>query len=141
MTHAIADGSYAVSPVYALAPELTNVGMISAVFKEALDQLSVQPNAEVCYWRPRTPRWLTTCCGMPASNVPRTCSSLAARYNTYRAPVQKVLSTLSLDKTSTPELLAHAIDAAALREQALFHQTIHVGSMAEWIVPRACARS
>jgi len=57
----------------------------------------------------------------------------AARYNTYRAPVQKVLSTLSLDKTSTPELLAHAIDAAALREQALFHQTIHVGSMAEWI--------
>jgi Rps23 Pro-64 3,4-dihydroxylase Tpa1-like proline 4-hydroxylase len=47
--------------------------------------------------------------------------------------VQKVLSTLSLDKTSTPELLAHAIDAAALREQALFHQTIHVGSMAEWI--------
>ena len=47
-----------------------------------------------------------------------------ARYNTYRAPVQKVLATLALDKTSTPELLAHAIDAAALRDQALFHLTI-----------------
>jgi hypothetical protein len=56
-----------------------------------------------------------------------------ARYNTYRAPVQKVLEALSLEGTATPDLLAHEIDADALREQALFHQTILVGSMAEWI--------
>jgi len=134
MTHAIADGSYAISPVYALPTELTNVGMISAVFKEALDQLSAHPQAEVCY--------LAAEDSTLADHVLRDAAfersedvfvTWQSRYNTYRAPVRKVLAALALDKTSTPELLAHAIDATALRAQALFHQTIHSGSIAEWI--------
>lgn len=134
MTHAIADGSYAVSPVYTLPQELTNIGMISAVFKEALDQLAVHPRAEVCF--------LAAEDSTLADQVLRHAGfersedvfvTWQARYNTYRGPVQKVLAELGLDKTSTPELLAHAIDPKALRDQALFHQTIYAGALAEWI--------
>jgi Rps23 Pro-64 3,4-dihydroxylase Tpa1-like proline 4-hydroxylase len=136
MTHAIDDASYAVSPVYALVPELTNVGMISAVFKEALDQLAARPYAEVCYLAAEDST-LADCvlrrAGFERSEDVFVTSQ--ARYHTYRAPVQKVLGALSLEVTSTPDLLAHAIDPKALREQALFHQTILVGSMAEWISP------
>lgn len=133
MTNAIAEGSYSVSPIYALASELTNVGMLSAVLKEALDQLSVQPHAEACYLAAED----STLADHVLRHVGFECSedvfvTSQARYNTYRAPVQKVLAALSLDKTSTPELLAHAIRTEALREQALFHQTIHAGSFAEW---------
>lgn len=133
MTHAIADGSYAVSPVYALAPELNNIGMVSAVYKEALDQLSVHPRAEVCY--------LAAEDSTLADHVLRRAGfarsedvfvTSQSRYNTYRAPVQKVLEALALEKTSTPELLAHAMEASALQAQALFHHTIHSGALAEW---------
>lgn len=48
-TQLVSDYSYAISPVYVTGEDLTNVGMISAVFKEALEQLAVNPRAEVCY--------------------------------------------------------------------------------------------
>lgn len=133
MTNAIADDSYAISPVYALAQEFTNIGMISAVFKEALDQLAVQPKAELCYLAAEDSTLADQVlrhAGFERSEDVFVTSQ--ARYNTYRAPVKKVLAALALDKTSTPELLAHSIEPAALRDQALFHQTIHAGSLAEW---------
>jgi Rps23 Pro-64 3,4-dihydroxylase Tpa1-like proline 4-hydroxylase len=134
MTHAIAEASYAISPVYTLVQELTNVGMLSAVYKEALDQLSVRPHAEVCYLAAEDSTLADHV--LQRAGFERTEDvfvTWAARYHTYRAPVQKVLSALGLGTTSTPELLAHSIEKTALREQALFHQTINAGSMAEWI--------
>src|SRR4051794_27173516 len=35
-THAVSDDSYAASPVYVTDHDLTNVGLVSAVYKEAL---------------------------------------------------------------------------------------------------------
>src|SRR3954468_19109394 len=48
-TEAVSDASYAVSPVYVTEQDLTNIGLISALFKEALEQLIVNPRAEICY--------------------------------------------------------------------------------------------
>jgi hypothetical protein len=132
-SHAIDDACYAVSPVYVIASEATNTGMVSAVYKEALDQLAARPQAEVCY--------LAADDSTLADDVLRRAGfarsedvfvTSQARYHTYRAPAEKALAGLGLHETSTPELLAHAIEPAALREQALFHQTILLGSMAEW---------
>ena len=59
-THLVSDNSYSVSPVYVTDEDATNVGMISAVYKEALEQLAVNPRAEVCYLVLKDPLWLTT---------------------------------------------------------------------------------
>ncbi|WKB55808.1 2OG-Fe(II) oxygenase [Eleftheria terrae] len=133
MTQSVADASYAVSPIYTLPQELTNVGMMSAVYKEALDQLAVRPRAELCYLAAEDSTLADdVLCHAGFERTEDVFVTWQSRYNTYRAPVQKVLAALSLEQTSSPELLAHAIEPAALREQALFHHTIHNGSLAEW---------
>lgn len=132
MTHMIADASYAVSPVYALMPELNNVGMLSAVFKEALEQLSVHPRAEVCYLAAEDSTLADHV--LKSAGFARSDDVFVTeleRYNTYRAPVQKVLSALELDRLSTPDLLAHALHGEAIGRLALFHHTIHNGAIAE----------
>lgn len=133
MTHSVAEGSFAVSPVYALSSELNNIGMLSAVYKEALDQLAVHPNAEVCYLAAEDSTLgdhVLKRAGFDRSED--VFVTWQARYNTYRAPAQKVLAALSLDRSSTPELLAHTMEPVALAEQALFHQTVYAGTVAEW---------
>ena len=135
MTHSVAEGSFAVSPVYALPAELNNIGMISAVYKEALEQLAVHPQAEICYLAAEDSTLgdhVLARAGFARSED--VFVTWQARYNTYRAPVQKVLSALRLDRSSTPELLGHTMEPSALVEQALFHQTIHAGSAAEWLL-------
>jgi len=48
-TEAVSDASYAISPVYVTEQDLTNIGLITAVFKEALELLVSNPRAEICY--------------------------------------------------------------------------------------------
>jgi 2OG-Fe(II) oxygenase superfamily len=134
VAHAIADGSYAISPVFALPQELTNIGLLSAVFKEAVDQVAVHHQAEICYLAAEhstlADHVLTSNAFARTEDVFVTAQS---RYCTYRAPASKVLSALGLDGASTADLLAHAVDQRALGAQALFHHTIYNGSLAEWM--------
>lgn len=132
-THAIADESYAVSPVYVTDEDLTNIGMISAVFKEALTHLTVSPRAEICYLvvegSTLVDSVLTSAGFQKSQDV---FVNWNARYYTYRSPVSALLSHLKLDKHSTPDLLSHDLDTAILQQNALFHQTLITGSRAEW---------
>jgi Rps23 Pro-64 3,4-dihydroxylase Tpa1-like proline 4-hydroxylase len=137
-THSIADDSYAISPVYVTDEDLTNVGMISAVFKEALEQLTTSPRAEVCYLVAEG----STLVDQVLASVGFDKSddvfvNWAGRYYTYRAPVAKVLGELGLDKLSSPDLLVHDMDPAMVSKNALFHQTMYLGSRAEWASERA----
>ncbi|MBS0446435.1 MAG: 2OG-Fe(II) oxygenase [Proteobacteria bacterium] len=134
MTHSIADASYAVSPVYALTQDLNNVGLLSSVYKEALEQLAAVPNAEICYLAAEHSTLadhVLRRAGM--QRTPDVFVTWLERYYTYRAPVRRVLEALGLEQPSTPELLAHAGDPQALQDQATFHQTIYNGSLPEWI--------
>ncbi|MBG0794478.1 2OG-Fe(II) oxygenase [Methylocystis sp. H62] len=134
VTHSIADGSYAVSPVYTLPQELTNIGLISAVYKEALDQLSAHPRAEICYLAAEHSTLADHV--LTQSGFGKTEDVFVtphARYHTYRAAVDKVQEALGIANTPTPDLLAHAIDSRALAAQSYFHQTIYMGSLAEWL--------
>jgi 2OG-Fe(II) oxygenase superfamily len=130
---AVSEGSYAVSPVYVTEPDLTNIGLISAVYKEALDLLSVNPRAEVCYLVAEGSTFadrLMRAHGFQMSDD--VFVTWNARYHTYRAPVEQVLHNLGLHNLSTPDLLAHDQPDKWLEKNALFHQTIYLGSRAEW---------
>jgi hypothetical protein len=137
-THLVSDYSYAVSPVYVTDEDLTNVGMISAVFKEALEQLVVNPRAEMCYLVGEGSSLVDQ---VLASNGFKRSDDIfvnwAGRYYTYRALARNVLANFGLDKLGTPDLLAHDLDPALLEKNAFFHQTLYLGSRAEWATERA----
>jgi hypothetical protein len=139
-THSVGDDSFAVSPVYVTDEDLTNIGLISAVFKEALEQLSGNPRAEVCYL---VGEGSTLVDGVLRSNGLKKSDDVfvnwAGRYYTYRAPVGEILKNLGLSSRSTPDLLAHDLDEATLQRNALFHSTLILGSRAEWAEERAVA--
>jgi len=137
-SHLIADESYALSCVYVTDEDLTNIGLISAVFKEALDQIAVSPRAEIAYLvgegSTLVDRVLTKTGFRQSQDVFVT---WAGRYHFYRAPVADVLANLGLDKLSAPDLLAHDMDPAVLENNALFHGTLYLGNRAEWAIDRA----
>ena len=136
-THLVADETYAISPVYVTDEDLTNVGMISAVFKEALDLLAASPRAEVSYM---VGEGSTLVDQVLTKNGFRKSDDVlvtwAGRYHMYHATASELLSTLGLDKLSAPDLLAHDLDPAILEKNALFHGTLYLGSRAEWAVDR-----
>jgi hypothetical protein len=126
-TEMISDGSYAVSPVYVTEPDVTNVGLITAVYKEALELLAVNPKAEACY--------LVAEGSLLADRVMRANGfkksedvfvTWNARYYTYRAAVSEVLRNLGLEKLSTPDLLAHDQIDHWFDRNAAFHQTLYL---------------
>src|SRR5262245_8669412 len=137
-THSIADQSYAISPVYVTDEDLTNVGMISAVYAEALQQLAVNPRAEVCYL---VAEGSSLSDHVLTSNGFRKSDDIfvnwSGRYYTYRALAGEALENLGLSKLSPPDLLAHDFPPHTLEKNALFHQTIYAGSRAEWTAERA----
>jgi Rps23 Pro-64 3,4-dihydroxylase Tpa1-like proline 4-hydroxylase len=132
-THSIADDSFAVSPVYVTDEDLTNVGMISAVFKEAVEQLAANPRAEICYLVAEGSTLvdsILTSTGFQKS--PDVFVNWSGRYFTYRSPAANVLSNLGISQLSTPDLLSHDLEPAILQKNALFHLTLTSGSRAEW---------
>ena len=132
-THLVADESFGVSPVYVTDEDLNNVGLIAAVFREAVGYLATSERAEVNY--------LVAEGSVLADHVLRTLGfeqtddvflTEAARYLTYRISAAQLLESLGLDEIDTPELLAQEVDAELLARNALFHSTIYLGSRAEW---------
>lgn len=130
----ISDESYAVSPVYVPDDELTNVGLMAALFKEVLDSLTVSPRAELNYLvadgAVLTARVLESLGFERSEDVFLT---EQARYHTWRSPVEKVIGALELDRYATPDLLAHDVPGETLLRQASFFSTVYLASRAEWI--------
>lgn len=139
-THTISDSSYAISPVYATDEDLTNVGLITAVFKEALEQLIVDPRAEVNYL-----------VAEGSTLVDHLLSSLgfertedvfvtwAGRYFTYRSPVKDFMDRLGLTDLDVADLLAHDLPPEVLERNALFQMAIASASRAEWAAEASIA--
>jgi Rps23 Pro-64 3,4-dihydroxylase Tpa1-like proline 4-hydroxylase len=139
-THAVGDNSFAVSPVYVTDEDLTNIGMISAVFKEALELLASNPHAELCYLVGEGSTLVDSVLRSSAfTKSDDVFVNWAGRYYTYRAPVGDVLHSLGLTSLSTPELLGHDLDEATLQKNALLHATLISGSRAEWAEETAIA--
>jgi Rps23 Pro-64 3,4-dihydroxylase Tpa1-like proline 4-hydroxylase len=131
--HLVADDTFGISPVYVADDNLTNVGLISALYKEVLGYLALNNRAEVNYLVAEGSTLahitLTTVGFEKTEDVFLTENT---RYFTYRASPAKLLRGLLLEHISTPELLAHQMSESVLRVNAGFQGSIYLGSRAEW---------
>lgn len=141
-THLVTDGCWAMSPVYVADEDLTNVGLSAALYKEALETLAVDPDAEVHY--------LVADGSFVADRTLRRFRfersqdvfvTESARYLTYRTPVRNLLGALGLADVDTVDVLAHVLDEDVYERNAVFHGTIYLGSRAEWQTDRAAVPS
>ncbi|HST47515.1 hypothetical protein [Jatrophihabitans sp.] len=113
--HPVGRNSYAISPVYTADEDATNIGMIAAVYKEALENLSEAQGAEVNYLVVQDSRFadrLLRGVGFSPSDDLQVTDQ--ARYRFYRTEAGKLAKALSLDRISVPELLAHQIEDSVL---------------------------
>ena len=123
----IGEALYGLGPIYVTDEDATNVGLVGALLKEALEVAAQEENAEVSY---------LVLDGsvlggrvLELSGFVKTDDAVvtdAARYSFYRAPAQKVLDELGLAKTSAPELLAHQLDDETFKRLALFYAVLYV---------------
>jgi 2OG-Fe(II) oxygenase superfamily len=132
-THLVGDDTYGISPVYVCDEDLSNAGLIAAVYKEVVEYLATNERAEINY--------LLAEGSTLADHVLRTVGfektedvflTEAARYFTYRIEARKLIEALGLTEVATPDLLAHEFDAELLARNALFHSTVYLGSRADW---------
>ncbi|WP_327281442.1 MULTISPECIES: 2OG-Fe(II) oxygenase [unclassified Streptomyces] len=136
-THMVADGCWGLSPVHVADEDLTNVGLCAAVYKEALETLAVDPNAEVHYLVAEGSRLADlTLRRVGFERTEDVFLTEAARYLTYRAPVGELLDRLGLAEADTVDVLSGALDDETFGLNAAFHNTVYLGSRAEWVVDR-----
>lgn len=131
IVHPVGADSVAVSPVYVTDEDVTNVGLIAAVYNEALQTLDTTygEGATVSYLVIEgsilADRVLT------ASGFQRTDDLFLteeARYNIYSADARQLRKHLGLVDVSIGDLLAHDVDPETLERNALFHWTIHLAT-------------
>jgi hypothetical protein len=113
--HPVGRNRYAISPVYTADEDATNIGLIAAVYKEALEDLSRTQGAEVNYLVVQGSRFADRLLrGVGFSPGDDLQVTDQAKYRVYRMEAGKLAQALGLDKISVPELLAHQIDDATL---------------------------
>jgi len=133
LVNAVSDESYAVSPVWTTDEDLTNIGLLSAVYKEVLESVATSPHSEVSYLLAdgsALAHHVFTSAGFRRDED--VFLTERARYYTYRIATSELLDSLGLSKIDTPDLLAHAIPSDVLQKNALFQSCVYLGSRAEW---------
>jgi len=130
-THRVADGCYGLTPVYVGDEDLANIGLISAVYKEAVESLAAR-GAEVNYLAAENS--VFTDHVLRKVGFERTQDVFITeqeRYLTYRMEAEDLLVALSLDSLATPDLLTYEASPEILEKLALFLNTIYLASRAE----------
>jgi hypothetical protein len=127
--HPVGKNSYAVSPVYTADEDATNIGLIAAVYKEALEDLGRTEGTEVNYLVVEGSRFadrLLRSVGFEPSDDLQVTEQ--AKYRFYRASAAKLLSALGLDQVSIPELLSHQVDDALLDRASSYFSGLHLAT-------------
>jgi hypothetical protein len=127
--HPVGSNSYAISPVYTADEDATNIGLVAAVYKEALEDLSRTEGAEVNYLVVQGSRFadrLLRAVGFSATDDLQVTDQ--AKYRFYRTEAGKLAQALGLDKISVPELLAHKIDDATLDRLSGYFAGLHLAT-------------
>ncbi|MGW3199162.1 2OG-Fe(II) oxygenase [Streptomyces sp. NPDC001118] len=141
-THLVADGCWGLSPVHVADEDLTNVGLSSAVYKEALETLAVDPTAEVHYLVAEGSRLADrTLRRVGFERSEDVFLTEAARYLTYRTPARELLTRLGLADIDTVDVLTGAVDDEVFERNAAFHSTVYLASRAEWVSDRVTVAS
>ena len=127
--HPVGKSTYALSPVYTAEEDATNVGLIAAVYKETLEELSRTEGAEVSYLVVEGSRFadrLLRSVGFQPSDDLQVTDQ--AKYRFYRANAGKLAAALGLDKVSVPELLAHKLEDATLDRLSSYFSGLHLAT-------------
>ncbi len=127
--HPVGKDSYAISPVYTADEDATNVGLVAAVYKEALEDLSRSKGTEVNYLVVQGSRFadrLLRGVGFSPSDDLQVTDQ--AKYRFYRMEAAKLAQVLGLDKISVPELLAHKIDDQTLDRLSGYFAGLHLAT-------------
>lgn len=123
--------SVGISPVYVTDEDATNIGLIAAVYGEALE------TAATAYKQDVAVSYLVIDGSILADRILRVNGfektddlflTEEARYNIYRADARRLRKQLGLSDASTLDLLGHEIDPEILDRNALFHSTIHLAT-------------
>lgn len=130
VVHPVGEGSVAVSPVFADEEDQTNIGLLAAVHREALEDISrgdaTELNYAVIEGSVLADRVLRDNGFTPSDDILLT---EEARYNIYRGDVAGLMKGLGLDELSSHELLAHDFDDTVLDRNALFHGAFTLGAL------------
>ena len=127
--HPVGKSTYALSPVYTADEDATNIGLIAAVYKETLEELSRTAGAEVSYLVVEGSRFadrLLRSVGFQPSDDLQVTEQ--AKYRFYRVDAGKLAAALGLDKVSVPELLAHKLDDATLDRLSSYFAGLHLAT-------------
>jgi hypothetical protein len=129
----IAEGSASLSDVFVTHENAANVGLMTALYKETLEQLVRRGVSRVNYLVAEgaafAPRMLSA---VGFKQVEGQFLTEQARYLLHQAEAKEVLERLGLAKAYTPDLLAHRIDDGAYERNALFHLMTQVAMRPYW---------
>lgn len=123
--HTIAEASFGISPVLTSDEDRTNLGLVIAVYKEALDFITRKQKAEVNYLVIEGAVLADR--ALRASGFQRTDDAVVThdgKYHFYRADAAQLAAHLGLQKAGVPNLLAHEIDDQTFERNAYFHLSI-----------------
>ncbi len=130
LIHPVGGNRVAFSPVFTSDYDVTNVGLIAAVYNEALESVQERHgDVDICY--------LVIEGSVLAQHVLRMNGfektedlflTEEARYDIYVANVGKLADSLGLADATTPDLLGRDLSHSILERNALFHGSIHLAS-------------
>ena len=134
LVYPIGERTASLNNIFVADDDLTNIGLQSAVYKEALQHLIRKKKTEVNYV-------VLEGSIMPdrilASNGFKKTDDLflteEARYNLYTASSKDVLKKLGLADVSSPDLLSHEVDDKVFQRNALFHGMTQMAGMPFWL--------
>ena len=101
------EANYAISPVFTDPEDVTNVGLVAALYKEVLDDLCQQSSVDVSYGVVEGS--VLAARVLKVNGFEATKDVLltdTARYQIYRADGARLRKELGLEDVSVPELLA-----------------------------------
>jgi hypothetical protein len=125
----VGENRFSISPVHTADADRTNIGLIAAVYKEALETIAHEHKGEISY--------LVIEGSVLADRVLRAHGfersedyvvSGDVRYEHYRANAASLAASLGLDKLSLPELLAHEIEDKTFHRLNEFLLSIHTAT-------------
>jgi len=129
----ISDAKAGLSNVFALDEDLTNIGLTSAIYKEALEELIRRNVTEVNYTvfeGSEFARRVLMSRGFAKTEDIFLTES--ARYDVYEADITELLERLGLADTSVSELLGYKTNEVIFEKNALFHTMMDLSTRPFW---------
>lgn len=132
LVHPVGEAAYGIGPVYVLPTQATNVGLLTALYKEALDDIARVDGAQVHYLVAEGSVLLDRVL-RSAGFEPGVDQLLGheSRHRVYAVEAAALSRHLGLDELSVPELLAHEIAGEVYDRNATFHCALQVATRAE----------